>query len=76
MKPLKLKKVKISKIGNPHILFGGILPVQNANNYPFHPVTYTLDTLLDDTCQPGTNDGRTGRTGIASVKLPNSGIQN
>ncbi|WP_430411291.1 hypothetical protein [Kordia sp.] len=65
---LKLKKVKISKIGNLHTIIAGALPAQGANIQTLpvtFPITYTLDTLLDDTCQTGTNGGRTGRTGIA-----------
>lgn len=64
MKSLKLKKVKISKIGNPHILFGGAYEAQNAQNaqndqgdvmYETHPQRCALDTKVNGDCIPHTN---------------------
>jgi len=68
-KSLKLKKIKISQVGNIHSILAGALnlPAGNIQTLPVtFPVTYTLDTKLDDTCNPGTNDGGGQRTGIAS----------
>ena len=59
MKPLKLKKVKISRIGNPHILFGG------AEAPDQYPITYTLDTKHDSECVTQTN-GTTTTLGNAT----------
>lgn len=73
MKSLKLRKVKISKIGNPHILFGGADAAQGAHEVKY-PITFTLDTLLDDTCTPGTNGTLGQRTGVA--RRNQDGVQN
>lgn len=69
MKSLKLKKVKISRIGNPHILFGGLeIPaqdLQNAQQNMDYPITYTLDTKQDGDCPTQTN-GTTTTLGNAT----------
>ncbi|AXG68596.1 hypothetical protein KORDIASMS9_00811 [Kordia sp. SMS9] len=64
MRSLKLKKIKISRVGNPHMVVGGAQNAENANK-PDHPVTYTLDTKYDDSCRPGTN-GTTTTLGNAT----------
>ncbi|WP_298417354.1 hypothetical protein [uncultured Kordia sp.] len=73
-KPLKLKKIKISKVGNLHEILAGALPAQAAGAYPTLPdtlpVTYTLDTKLDDTCQSHTNDGGTLVRTRGNIKNP------
>lgn len=43
MKSLKLKKVKISRIGNPHILFGGNTTGQESQVRTCNDATYTCD---------------------------------
>ena len=61
---LKLKKIKISKLNN---VLAGAIPAQ-ANQQTIvvtYPITYTLDTKFDDSCQEHTNDNNNGRTGIA-----------
>jgi hypothetical protein len=75
MKSLKLKKVKISKIGNPHILFGGADAAQGAQQAQY-PVTTGKDTKLDGDCITGTNGGSIGRTDRKLLEPANSGIQN
>ena len=66
MKSLKLKKVKISRIGNPHIVFGGLeIPAQDAQHNVDYPITYTLDTKQDGDCVPQTN-GTTTTLGNAT----------
>jgi len=75
MKPLKLKKVKISKIGNPHILFGGAnaAAAQNVR----YPDTTGKDTKQDGDCITGTqNDRTTSRTGAVPLDIAQGGIQN
>ncbi|QHI37804.1 hypothetical protein IMCC3317_31870 [Kordia antarctica] len=87
MKTLKLKKVKISKIGNPHILFGGAYEAHNAQNahnpydddmYVSHPDNCG-DTRLDGDCIPQTN-GNTATLGnatdIVGVRNVDVGIRN
>lgn len=77
MKSLKLKKVKISKIGNPHILFGGAETAQNANgaNQNTFPDTTGNDTRLDGDCAPKTNGETTvGRTDRIPLEAVNNGI--
>lgn len=71
---LKLKKIKISKINN---IMAGAIHVQG--NYQTiivkYPVTYTLDTKLDDSCQYHTNGGtlRTVGTPVQNIndRIPN-----
>jgi len=75
MKSLKLKKIKISRVGNPHLVFGGVqqaahgqaaqVPDQSEHLDTYLQCTFTLDTKYDDSCLPNTNSGRTGRTGEA-----------
>ena len=57
MKPLKLKKVKISKIGNPHILFGGAAAQGGQNDYlpQTHPDNCRKDTKNNGDCPSQTN---------------------
>ena len=64
MKSLKLRKVKISKIGNPHILFGGA-----TNGYLTSPLPVTMDYAClktrdpqDADCTSVTNTIPTNRT--------------
>ncbi|MFK7749086.1 MAG: hypothetical protein AB8B65_11895 [Kordia sp.] len=63
MRTLKLKKIKISKVGNPYLVYGG---AQNAaaNNHKTEPNTIYCETQNeeDDTCASQTNSGRTGQT--------------
>ncbi|PTX60153.1 hypothetical protein C8N46_107159 [Kordia periserrulae] len=62
MKSLKLKKVKISRVTNLHLILGGVNGAAGQTTQePQHPETYTLDTKYDDSCIPGTN-GATLRT--------------
>ena len=61
-----------SCIGNLHILFGGANAAQGEHQVNY-PVTYTLDTLLDDTCLSGTNESLGQRPG--AIRNPN-GIEN
>lgn len=76
-KPLKLKKIKISRIDNLHTILAGALPAQGAHQAD-RITDYDMcgDTKLDGDCAPKTNSGRTGQTGIASPQHAYSDIQN
>ncbi|MGH1387487.1 hypothetical protein [Kordia sp.] len=68
MKTLKLKKVKISSITNPYLLYGGAEQAA-SNNDKTVPNTIHCETQdeADYTCTTQTNGGGTvGRTGAAS----------
>lgn len=73
MKSLKLKKVKISKIGNPHILFGGAGAAQGAHHVTY-PDTSGKDTKQDGDCTPGTNGGSTVVRTTGLARNANSGV--
>lgn len=74
MNSLKLNKIKISRIGNPHLLFGGAQ--QAATNaqqtVPDTIYCHTKDEA-DNTCQSQTNTGRTGQTAMAGAKNTGGG---
>lgn len=79
MKSLKLKKVKISRVTNLHLILGGANGAagQSAQE-PYRPETYTLDTKYDDSCIPGTNGGTLRTIGApiennVSINMNNSG---
>ena len=74
MRTLKLKKIKISKVGNPHLLLGGAANAGQAANGPHHPDTVPKDTKIDGDCKPHTNGGDEGRTG--AVRNNRQGAQN
>lgn len=76
-KPLKLKKIKISRVDNLHTILAGALPAQGAHQAD-RITDYDMcgDTKLDGDCAPKTNSGRTGQTGVAYAEPVNSGIQN
>lgn len=69
MKSLKLRKVKISKIGNPHTLFGG---ATNSCPTTTPPISTDLDCIKtrnpkDTDCATVTNTLPTNRTDPAPV---------
>ncbi|WP_046743223.1 hypothetical protein [Kordia zhangzhouensis] len=77
MKPLKLNKIKISKLSEPHSVIAGL--IQNgAQQNPNNPVPFTYDIAClytkdkdDSDCANQTNGGGTmGRTGIAAPANP------
>lgn len=77
-KPLKLKKIKISRVDNLHTILAGALPAQGAHHAD-RITDYDMcgDTKIDGDCAPKTNGDRTlSRTGIAYGEPVNSGIQN
>lgn len=76
-KPLKLKKIKISRVDNLHTILAGALPAQGAQQHRITDYDLCGDTKPDGDCAPKTNDGGTQRTsGIAYGEPVNSGIQN
>jgi hypothetical protein len=67
MKTLKLKKVKISSITNPYLLYGGAQQAA-SNNEKTEPNTIYCETQdeADNTCTTNTNTGNdSARTGAA-----------
>ena len=71
MKTLKLRKVKISSITNPHLLYGGAQQAA-SNNDKTEPNTIHCETQdeNDYTCTTQTNSGD-GRTGAARNETNN-----
>ncbi len=76
MRTLKLKKINISRVGNPHTILAGAQQHGQGNaQQPDHPTTYTLDTKIDETCKPGTNGGGTlGRTTGVPIDYNHNGL--
>ena len=76
-KPLKLKKIKISRVDNLHTILAGALPAQGAQQHRITDYDLCGDTKIDGDCAPKTNGDRTlSRTGIPYGEPVNSGIQN
>ncbi len=75
-KPLKLKKIKISRVDNLHTILAGALPAQGAQQYRVTDYQLCGDTKLDGDCAPKTNGGNGNRTIGMPAQDVHSGIQN
>lgn len=71
MKPLKLKKIKISRVGNPHFILAGAQQAAGANDHKTEPFSVHCETQDDNntTCASQTNTGGEGRTGTTASPM-------